>query len=357
MVLTCLLVAAFLAHPYILGLGVPARVARVGAERGDLSADRALRTSIPRFRNAAVLYARAFRHISSSAFDKDYPVLIAFLDPDARRANPDLLRGAREAIVRYDSTLDLVRQASRKPECEWHPNDCPASSRIVGMRQLRLLLAAQAILAAEDGLSGVAVESVIALFQLGESLSSDTSSSAQFTRLAMHRSSARVLRQVLARGTPDRAHSAALLEAIRSIDVADSVSVALRHEREQGINVFEQARRAGADPSSAATTPKTLGPLRVISDAILNADEAYYLSAMEERIAAAKLPHGDPVVRRLDAELGTCCPDYAPMSGSMVPALEGALRARDRTAGDLQSSRRAVSAAVRRWSYLSADCR
>ena len=327
---------------FIFGRRLAAKIEAIKAEGGIIALADFGKPKVPDSENAAVVYDKAFKLISTKQAGKDLRVLDDFLRSAERAKRPELWDQAHSAVRKHAVVISIVEEAVKRPKCQYPVNwDAGAQTlfpHLFKIRRLVRILDSNAILQARDGNVDEAVRSLKLSYAVGESLKDEAHLIPQLVRISATAISSRALLEVVETGKISEAQAGRLYDALGERDFGAGFVRAMQCERAMGIWVFNSTRRGGSlTGEEGRRMPKLLWALFI--DAwrpISYADEILYLDAMNRIVDHASQPFRAPNLRA--ALMEPDFPWYAIISRIMFPVFTRARakcdEAEARTAGD-----------------------
>lgn len=338
---------------FVLGRRLAAKIEAIKAEGGIIALADFGKPKVPDSENAAVVYDKAFKLISTDQARKDLRVLDDFLRSAERASRPELWDQARSATRKYSAVIPIVEEAVKRPRCQypvnWEAGPGLVLPHLAKVRQLVRILDSDAILQARDGNMDEAVRSLQLSYAVGESLKDEAHLISQLVRISANTMISRALLEVVETGKIGEAQARRLYDALGERDFGAGFAKSMQCERAMGIWIFNSVRWrrldfarmfvAGPDPRGISQVRWALfAVVRFLWRPISYADEILYLDAMNRIVAHASRPFRTPHPPRLRAQLDPDFPRYAIISQMMFPVFSGAkakcYEAQARTAGD-----------------------
>jgi len=357
-----LLVIAHLVLNVVAGRRLEAELARLRAEGAPLTLAEAAPPKVPDSQNAAVLYQKAFEQAfagSERRKEKEEEVVAAFLafavGRPAHRPRPTLAE-VEAMLARHEADFRLLEQGSLRPACrfpvDWdNPNPWEMLfPHLGGVRQATRFLAAKALVDAERGRAGEALNDLAIAIRMSNHISAEPTLIAQLVRVACIGIVSEALPGVLAAVPPTAGESPPSYDLLSKMDLMGPWARAMEGERCCGLAVFDQVRRAKSGDVAVAMfsmggPTSGLGrwlsrlalthmwPLtRVVWAPFLKLDEVYNLRQMERVTALHKQPYRISYAdyERLSKNIEESTPWYAVLSGILTPGFDRASAARDK---------------------------
>jgi hypothetical protein len=256
--------------------------------------------AVPPSENAALVYTNAFELLEASGvssngarfLDASYPGRGQRLTAEDRRELAGLLATNQEALRLLHSVPASGR--SRYPidlrDGLWVP--------LPHLGQLKMavsLLGAEALLRASEGDAGKAAEALLAAGRAADSVSEEPLLISFLVRIAAWEIVLARLEEVLGLTQWTEEQLALLEKRVSEAERALALARALAGERAGGIAVFTDPNAFGG-PQRSDPRGHTLNGADLLiglyrASGLRQKDEAYYLGAMAQAIAAAKLPY------------------------------------------------------------------
>jgi hypothetical protein len=285
-VLLLLAIAAHIAANIWASILLNRELAAIRNQGAPLTMSELASPPIPDERNAASLYRRAFKSLTSTG--AGFPI--------------DISQPSRNFLQKNQESIALVRQAAARPECsfpvKWDEGVFALFPHLAEMRNLARLMATQAVQESRDGRLELALRDIQVIFRMSghgsegpvliDALVSRAIESIAYQALAevlkTNRISVQQARQIAAQ-LPHRDWQSVLARALRGERAMGLWSFeALRRNR---VNVAELIQLSGGDYSSRESSPLlhlVSLPLLLFWSPLLKFDEVYYLRLMQRNI-------------------------------------------------------------------------
>jgi hypothetical protein len=243
--------------------------------------------------NAAPILEESF---SSLVFQKAdtarLPVVgQAQLPPLAAPLPEALKRDVAGFLSKNQKALDFLHKAAALKKCRFPTNlkkgAETVASHLAGVRSSSQLLELEAIFNAETGKTDEVVRSVVTSLRLAHFLEGEPLLITQLVRLACQSLNCSVVERILNRASLSDDQLSTLLAAFQEEENSLGITRSLVGERCQGIWLFQlpvKERETRAAQMVGVSADKS------IEQSSWDADFAFFLQAMEEAIAASKLP-------------------------------------------------------------------
>ncbi len=206
---------------------------------------------IPDKENGAVVYAQAFKLISTPQADKDLDVISRFLSREEREKDPSLWSQAGAIMPRYRKALDLATEAASRPKChfpvQWERGLEVLFPHYAKARRMAQLARADAMLSAKAGRTDDAIRSVELGFKISDSLKDEPVLTTYLVRVAIAAISARSAEDLLEYADISEPQSKDLFDHLARIEMGSGAVYAVRTETVIGLWEFDQVH-AGRYP-------------------------------------------------------------------------------------------------------------
>lgn len=313
---------------------------------------------IPDNENAALVYAKAFKIISSPTSKKDFCVLSEFLKPEKRGKNPELWNQAQNIVNRYSPVFPIVGKAVTMRKCQfpvkWEKGMNTQFPHYQHLRNLMLLESAQAILSAKSSRMSEAVKSIETGFGISESLKDDPSMLVgALVRIGCIRTTCYALKEIISCSSVSEYQARHLSDIIATTNVSGLLLKAFKNERAQAIWMFDELRtnRHGMLSSfSRSSTPYRDNPGMSLW---LDNDELYYLRTMKKQIAIANRPYHVQKLHPIKGIEESDIPRYAFVSEILLPVYSRTSSARDNVVAELAENQVALGLQIYHYRFGS----
>jgi hypothetical protein len=317
-IVLAVLIVAHVTLNVISGRRLEAELNKLRARGAPLTLAEAAPSSVPDSQNAAVLYLRAFAQLGSRSEQETIQRVVRPLRRASYPSPPTpTLAQVEPIIARHVAQFRLLREASLRPAChfpvDWNDAGGATSWHPAGMRDASDLLAAKAVVDANRGRSGDALDDLAIIMRMGNHLSAEPTLISQLVRSEVSVGEVfRVLPRVMAAAPPDAAQSRAFHDLLAKVDMVGPWVHAMEGERCFGLAVFDQFRHAKSGDglmgmlglSEAQSSREMLSatisrflmrhawPLtRAVWTPFLNLDEVLFLRRAQRAIELAAKPY------------------------------------------------------------------
>ena len=307
---------------------------------------------VPDSRNAAVVYAKAFKLLPKNEADRNLRELSDLVSRAGRRIDPKQWQQARRTLSQYKNALVLAEKAAARSKCafpiDWAQGIEVELPHLRKLRMLVELLTAQALIEAHSGRANKALRSINLAVKTAEALRDEPILVSYLARVALLNTTLRRLTDICSQGPIDPEEARRLDATLSRIELVRTGVNALRGERAFGIDLCEQLiqgsfgdrRRAPAGGGQPDVLGKIPAPGHAVLRTVFRRDQAYYIRAMTDSIDHADLPYRTLVVNSRSAPTKRDSPpSYAIVSSAMLPRLGRILYTRDSCVARIAGSR------------------
>jgi hypothetical protein len=334
-------------------------------QRGEpLTLAEAAPAPVPDDQNAALVYERAFQHLprledgpmgqgrrEQQLTRQDEKVLGDFFSAKPEVRSSVTMAQIRQTLAGTEDALALARQAAAMPGCrfpvDWEAGAGALFPHYPKLRSLARLLAAHAVVSAQDGRSGEAVADLEAVVGLAHHCGEPVLIG-QLIQYACLSVGCEALRQVLEGGSLDEEQARHLAQTLAQVDLYGPLERALMTERTFGLWGFDLWRRDSQQLLSVVQGteddrpffPDRIGEIVMRCAPISKMDEAFYLRYMAEKVALARQHRHIPQPGLSPEE---DIPRYALISHIITPVFDSVHNKRDETIARLRLAQWALA--------------
>jgi hypothetical protein len=219
--------------------------------------------------------------------------------PLPARLSAEMKRDVAQFLSKNEKALNLLHKAAALKKCRFpvdlkkytkgEPGSLP---HFMGIRSSAKLLQLEAIFNAESGKTAEAVQAVVTSLRLCRFLDLEPPLITQLVRLANQSLSCSNVEQILNRASLSDDQLSTLLAAFQEEEDSVGVARCLIGERCVGIVFFQlPPKERAARVADLAATQEAVKQDKPVEQSSMDADFAFFLQAMEESIAASKLPY------------------------------------------------------------------
>ncbi|MCA1596343.1 MAG: hypothetical protein LC772_07965 [Chloroflexi bacterium] len=309
---------------------------------------------VPADRNAASVYATAFRRLDAEGFQapRNAAAEMSITElPDARpHQNGGQVRTeATRRLAHYRDIAGLVSQAESRPSCRfpvrWEDGAMALLPHEAKLREIERILCADAVVSAEKGEAASAMGYLKLAVRLHRSLETEPCVISQLVRMALVGISLNTLDDLATPANASSPQGREIANELGGIDLGSAFLPAEQFERAVGIEVFQGLRSSGKSHGDALAELSTgersdLNAAWIGSYAwrpMLYVDQLAYLNHMDREIAAAAVPWR--LRATSDAAFDRATPRYDMLTRLLTPSFTTIAWKRDLLSSRIAGSR------------------
>jgi len=307
----------------------------------------------PAEQNAAELYQQSFEAKASSNDPRLTDVEKQTGEVKTGRFAEALHKLAEKYLAANAEKLRLIHEAAKRPACRF-PLDFTQGPgvelhHLAALRASMRLLSLEATLAAEDGDMNRALDSLLTAFSVSNALRQEPVLISQLVRMACDGMACFTVRRAMELGSFSEEQLAQLATALKNAEDPEGMVRGLAGERVFQLMLYDNPQLFTNDLNKTVHGAGTVAGAFLKVTGALNRDCDFYLSTMDQMIAACRLPAHEamPVLRRIEAGLQVSSSWIPSPARIQLPALTRVMEARARDEAILRST--AAGVAIERY--------
>jgi len=297
------LIAAHQIFNLIAGLRLKAEFRRIRASGAPVTLAEAAPPKVPDDQNAALFYQRAYEGLHGWPELQPINEYLAYLQDSKNETSPPPLEKVVAALAANEDYFGLVEKGSRlsvsRFPVDWQAGMLMLPPHWKALDNMAQMLLARAVVAAKQGESEKAWESLASIVRMASQIGAEPASNSLLIQSDFVNLAFRHCGEILAAAPPEEKQCKYFYQVLRQAEASRPLYKILEVERAEGIRAFRYVRRESPMGMVYGRTRPGRGPNLLVNlwrlfrpfwEPFLKLDELYYLRQTAPVIEEAKSP-------------------------------------------------------------------